>query len=55
LRHFTIELPTQRDLDSLIGRLEHDDLKVTEAPGGFDTKDPSANRVRFKVREKTPE
>jgi catechol 2,3-dioxygenase len=58
LRHFTIELPTQRDLDSLIGRLEHDDLKVAEAPeapGGFDTKDPSANRVRFKVREKAPE
>ena len=55
LRHFTIEVPTRRDLESLIGRLDRDGLRVAEAPGAFEAKDPSANNVWFKVREATPE
>jgi catechol 2,3-dioxygenase len=53
LRHFTIELPTQRDLDSLVTRLERDDNRVGEVPDGFEAVDPSANRVQFRVAENT--
>lgn len=55
LRHLTIELPTKRDLESLVGRLERDDLRVAEVPDGFEAIDPSSNSVRFKVREDIPE
>jgi catechol 2,3-dioxygenase len=55
LRYFTIEVPTKRDLESLVGRLEHDDLRVAEVPDAFEAKDPSANNVRFKIREDIPE
>jgi hypothetical protein len=51
LRRFTIELPTQRDLDSVLGRLEHAGVRVSEFNGGFAATDPSANPVHFKVRE----
>lgn len=40
LRHFTIELPTERDLMDVIGRLD-----ALESPGGFFVSDPSSNRV----------
>jgi catechol 2,3-dioxygenase len=51
LRHFTIELPTGRDLDSVAGRLEHAGVRVSESGGGFSATDPSANAVHFKVRD----
>lgn len=50
LRHFTIELPTSRDLDSVVGRLEHGGVRVAESEEGFSAIDPSANSVHFKVR-----
>lgn len=40
LRHFTIELPTERDLLDVVGRLD-----AVESPGGFFVSDPSSNRV----------
>lgn len=50
LRHFTIELPTSRDLDSVVGRLEHAGVRVAESGDSFSATDPSANAVHFKVR-----
>lgn len=52
LRHFTIELPTGRDLDALAGRLEHAGVPVSESGDGFAASDPSANSIRFKVRDR---
>jgi catechol 2,3-dioxygenase len=51
LRRYTVELPTERDLHDLIGRLEHGDTRVTEEAGGYAALDPSANRVLFKVAQ----
>ncbi|HET7338035.1 MAG TPA: VOC family protein [Candidatus Dormibacteraeota bacterium] len=51
LRRYTVELPSQRDLDDVIGRLEHGDVRVTEEAGGYAAADPSANRVLFKTAE----
>ena len=47
LRRFTIELPATRDLEDVVGRLEHGDVSLTEEAGGFAAVDPSANRVLF--------
>src|SRR6266550_6830645 len=47
LRRFTVELPARRDLEDVVGRLEHGDVSVTEEAGGFAAVDPSANRVLF--------
>src|SRR5690348_14602386 len=47
LRRFTIELPTKRDLDDVLNRLEHGEVRVTEEPDGYSAVDPSANRVLF--------
>ena len=49
LRRFTVDLPTRRDLDNLIGRLEHADVQVAEEDGGFSAVDPSVNRVLFRT------
>ena len=49
LRRFTVELPSQRDLDGVIGRLEHGGANVVEEAGGYASVDPSANRVLFRV------
>lgn len=49
LRRFTIELPTESDLQDVVGRLEHGQVRVAEEDGGFVTHDPFANRVLFKV------
>lgn len=49
LRRFTVELPTQRDLDDVVGRLERGEVRVSEEAGGLAAVDPSANRVLFKV------
>ncbi|TAN34863.1 glyoxalase [bacterium] len=49
LRRFTVELPTKSDLEDVVGRLEHAEVRVAEEEGGFGAVDPSANRVLFKV------
>jgi catechol 2,3-dioxygenase len=48
LRRFTVELPSRRDLDDVIGRLEHGEVRVTEEADGYAAVDPSANRVLFR-------
>ena len=47
LRRFTVELPTQPDLDDVLNRLEGGEVRVTEEAGGYAAVDPSANRVLF--------
>ncbi|MDQ6721143.1 MAG: VOC family protein [Candidatus Dormibacteraeota bacterium] len=54
LRHFTIEVPTGRDLDAIAGRLEQAGVPVSESGDGFSASDPSANAVHFKVRAPAP-
>src|SRR6202165_1804131 len=49
LRRYTIELPTQRDLDDVIGRLRHGNVPLAEEAGGLAAADPSSNRVLFRV------
>jgi catechol 2,3-dioxygenase len=49
LRRFTVEVPTQSDLEDVVDRLEHGQVRVAEEDGGFVAVDPSANRVVFKV------
>ena len=49
LRRYTIELPTPRDLDDVIGRLEHGNVRLIEEAGGLAAADPSANRILFRV------
>ena len=49
LRRFTVELPTKRDLDDVISRLEHGEVRVTEEADGYTAVDPSQNRVIFKA------
>ena len=49
LRRYTVELPTRRDLDDVIGRLEHGNIPLAEEADGFAAVDPSQNRVLFRV------
>jgi catechol 2,3-dioxygenase len=49
LRRFTIELPTSRDLDDVVNRLEHGEVQVVEEGDGYAAVDPSANRVLFRA------
>jgi catechol 2,3-dioxygenase len=49
LRRYTVELPTKRDLDDVIGRLEHSEVQVSESTEGFTVVDPSANRILFRA------
>src|SRR5690349_2550572 len=49
LRRYTVELPTRRDLDDVINRLERGDVDVTEEAGGLAATDPSHNRVLFRT------
>lgn len=49
LRRFTVELPTKRDLDDVVSRLEHGEVRLSEEEDGLAAVDPSANRVRFRV------
>jgi catechol 2,3-dioxygenase len=51
LRQFTIEVPTERDLDDVVARLEHGDVEVSEAGGVFAASDPSSNHVQITSRE----
>jgi catechol 2,3-dioxygenase len=54
LRQFTIEVPTKRDLDDVVARLEHGDVRVLESGGGFTASDPSANHVQITATELQP-
>ncbi len=49
LRRFTVELPSRRDLDDVVGRLEHGEVRVVEESDGYAAVDPSANRVLFRT------
>ena len=49
LRRFTVELPTQKDLEDVVSRLEHGDVRLAEEDGGFAATDPSQNRVLFRT------
>jgi catechol 2,3-dioxygenase len=49
LRRFTVELPARRDLDDVIGRLEHGDVRVVEEREGYAAVDPSSNSVLFRA------
>jgi catechol 2,3-dioxygenase len=50
LRRFTIELPTQPDLDEVVARLLGAGVDVEQKPDGFHTQDPSGNQVQLQVR-----
>jgi catechol 2,3-dioxygenase len=54
LRQFTIEVPTRRDLDDVVARLERGDVQVSATGSGFAASDPSANQVRITARELQP-
>jgi len=54
LRRFTIEVPSKRDLDDVVARLEHGDVRVSETSGGIAASDPSANHVQITSRELQP-
>jgi catechol 2,3-dioxygenase len=47
LRRFTVELPSRRDLEDVLNRLDRSDVRVNEEAGGYAAVDPSHNRVRF--------
>ena len=49
LRRFTVELPTRRDLDGVLNRLEQGEVRLTEEADGYAAVDPSQNRVLFKT------
>jgi catechol 2,3-dioxygenase len=49
LRRFTVELPTRRDLEDVVARLEHGGVPVVEDEGGFAAVDPSQNPVVFRA------
>jgi len=49
LRSFTVEVPAQSDLEDVVDRLEHGQVRVGEQDGAFVAVDPSANKVVFKV------
>jgi hypothetical protein len=46
-----VELPTRRDLDDVLGRLEHGKVRLAEEAGGYAATDPSQNRVLFKTAD----
>ena len=49
LRRFTVELPTKRDLDDVVGRLEYGEIGLSEEADGYVALDPSSNRVLFRA------
>jgi catechol 2,3-dioxygenase len=49
LRRYTVELPTKRDLDDVLGRLEHGGIRVAEEGDGYAAVDPAQNPVQFRV------
>jgi len=51
LRRFTVELPTRRDLEDVVGRLEHGYVRVLEEAEGYAATDPSSNSVIFRTAQ----
>ncbi|HEX2053807.1 MAG TPA: VOC family protein [Actinomycetota bacterium] len=48
LRQFTVELPSESDLDDVVARLDKAGVKLSDAPeGGVTLVDPSGNRSRL--------
>ena len=50
LRHYTIEVPTDADLSSVVDRLRSEGAGLSEASDGWFVSDPSSNRVHLKIR-----
>jgi catechol 2,3-dioxygenase len=50
LRRFTIELPTGRDLEAVLVRLQAGGVAVEEASAGYEVRDPSRNLARLVSR-----
>ncbi|MEA2645977.1 MAG: catechol 2,3-dioxygenase [Chloroflexota bacterium] len=51
LRHFTMELPSAGDLDTVVARLRGGGIDVQEDGAGLWASDPSSNRLLLKVRD----
>ncbi len=49
LRRFTILAPTRAAFDEMRGRVARTGAKITDVNGGFETLDPSGNRVRVEA------
>lgn len=49
LRHFTIELPTERELGEVMDRLTKAQVKLSEGPQGYVTSDPSGNHMNLSM------
>jgi len=50
LRNFTIELPAERDLDLVLGRLQGAGIELLHHDNAFVAEDPSANRLELRIR-----
>jgi catechol 2,3-dioxygenase len=50
LRHFTVEVPSDSDLEGVAARLSDAGLRVDEQARSFEVRDPSENLVRFVTR-----
>lgn len=51
LRRFTIELPTERDLDAVLARVRAGGVAVEETAAGYEVRDPSRNLARLVSRD----
>ena len=50
LRSFTVELPDQRELDAVLGRIEAAGIRTAAHAGGMLVRDPFENVVHLTVR-----
>jgi catechol 2,3-dioxygenase len=50
LRRFTIEVPTERDLEAVLGRLQAGGVGVDAVTAGYEVRDPSRNLARLVSR-----
>ena len=50
LHHYSIEVPTESDLEPVLDRLTGAGVAVREVDGDFEVLDPSKNRVRLRAR-----
>jgi catechol 2,3-dioxygenase len=51
LRHFTVELPSDADLEAVTDRLANSDVALTEVENGVFARDPSGNRLHLRTQE----
>ena len=51
LRHFTVELPAEPDLDAVVDRLRSSGAELNESDGGHFVRDPSGIRVRLTIQQ----